>query len=425
MSQDQLPEKKLEVNGDTPVPKRSLFQRIGAIFLIIALLAAGLFTARHLMRTKPKAEKKPPQKMQTLVRVQPVYKEDIQLVIEAMGTVIPARQVDITAEVTGTVASISENLIPGGLVKHNEVLVTLDGRDYEFALTKAKSALQHAEMDLKLEQGHQAVARREWRLLQDVSDSMVQEAEAALALRQPQLAQIEAQVAASQADVDRAHLDLARTRILAPFNAVVIRKDIDLGARVSSQVKIANLVGTDQFWVQLSIERSALKNIAFPNDEDKVGPLLTLQQTSANGSSARPARLLQLLGDLEPNGLMARLLVAVEDPLSLHSPYPPLLLGSFVKATLYGKTLSQVFKLPRASISPENTVLLATETDTLTIRPIIPLWRDRDWIYVSQGLTSGERLIVSPVASPVEGMLLTIAGQTAIAPSPKRSQGHE
>ncbi len=426
MTTHHPPDKKLEVNGDTPVPKRSLFQRLGAIFLIVALLAAGIFTARHLVRTKPKAEKKPPQKMQTLVRVELLQKKDIQLVIEAMGTVIPARQVDITPEVTGTVVSISDHLIPGGLVKQNDVLLSLDGRDYQFALTRSESALKNAEMDLTLERGHQSVAKREWQLLKDVSDHIEQEAEAALALREPQLAKIEAQVAASRADVDQAKLNMDRTRISAPFNAVVITKDIDVGARVSSQLKIANLVGTDRFWVQLSIERSALKNIVLPDNDGTPGSFVTLQEASdKNGSQERPARLLRLLGDLEPNGLMARLLVAVDDPLSLASAHPPLLLGSFVKAALHGKTLSQVFKVPRTSILPGNTVLLATDTNTMTIRKVTPLWRDSDWVYVREGLTDGERLIVSPVASPVEGMPLNIAGQTSIAPSQMRPQEHE
>lgn len=425
MTPDQLQDKKLEANGDTPVPRRSLFQRLGAIFLIVALLAAGIFTARYLVRTKPKAEKKPPQKIQTLVLVELLKKEDIQLVIEALGTVIPARQVDITPEVTGTVVTISDNLIPGGVIKQNDILVTLDGRDYHFALTRSESALKKAEMDLQLERGHQSVAKREWLLLKDVSDSSEQEPETALALREPQLAKIEATIAASRADVAKAKLDLDRTRITAPFNAVVISKDIDVGARVSSQVKIAKLVGTDSFWVQLSLERSALNNIILPDTDGNNGSPITLQDASDKNGSERPAHLLRLLGDLEPNGLMARLLVAVDNPLSQASPYPPLLLGSFVKATLLGKTLPQVFKVPRASLLPGDTVLLATDTNTLTIRTVTPLWRDKDWVYIRKGLTDGERLIVSPVASSVEGMPLNIAGQTSIAPSQKRPKGHE
>ncbi len=405
-------EQKFEVSSDTPVPQRSLFQRIGAILLIIVLLAGGVFIARYLLKTKPEARKKPPRKIQTLVKVKELHQEDIGLVIEAMGTVIPARRLWLNPEVSGTVVSVSESLTPGGLVKKGDVLIELDKRDSEFALIRARNNLKKAEMDLKLEKGNQEVARQAWQMAGEVTGRSPAAARSELALRGPQLAKIEAGVASARAEVGKAELDLARTRINAPFNGIVMSRDVDVGSRVSSQTRIAELVGTDIFWVRLTLKRDALQWIFLPGPDGKGSSEITLGDIpTGDQGQRRPARLLRLLGNLEPNGLMARVLVAVDDPLSLSSSDHPLLLGSFVMATIRGKTLSGVFRVPRISLLPGNRVLLAADGNTLTIREVTPIWKDRDWIYVSKGLSEGERLVVSPVAAPVEGMELRVSGE--------------
>jgi len=406
---DTQPNNHLEVSGDTPVPKRTVGQRLGAVILILVILGVGFLAARYLINTKPMAKKKRPPKIQTLVKVQPLKRSDVRITIEAMGSVTPANQVDLKSQVSGTVVTVNPNLLPGGLVKKGDNLVVVDDRDYRLALATAKAGLDKARMDLKLEEGNQAVARREYELVQKMASSAPSPAHKELALRGPQLAKVRAALDMAEVTLKKAQLDLGRTVLKAPFNSIVLSRNVEIGSLVSSQSTVVRLVGTDRFWVELSLPRNSLRWLETGSFNENEGPTLKLFTETEQYSG----RIIRLLSNLEPNGLQARVLAAVSDPMGLTSEQQPLLLGSFVKAKIDGKQLSSIFKLPRVSLLPGNKVLLASADNSLIIREVKSIWQDRDWVYVTEGLVDGERLIISPVASPVEGMMLNIAGKKA------------
>jgi len=74
-----------------------------------------------------------------------------------------------------------------------------------------------------------------------------------LVAKEPQLEAARAKLAGEKADLRKAKLDLERTRIQAPFNAIVRKKFVDIGSQVSGQEQLAELVGTDSYWIQASI----------------------------------------------------------------------------------------------------------------------------------------------------------------------------
>ena len=59
-----------------------------------------------------------------------------------------------------------------------------------------------------------------------------------------------------------------------------------------------------------------------------------------------------LLGDLDPNGRLARLLISIDDPLNLKANHDqlPLLLGSYVTVNIAGKTMENIMVIPRDAI---------------------------------------------------------------------------
>ncbi len=402
---------KLQVSGDTPVPKRSLSQKLGAVLLILCLLSAGMLVARYILATKPKAKRKRPPKMQTLVDVQPLIRQNVHLIIEALGVVQPAKKVELKPQVSGPVASISPKLIPGGFVQAGETLVVLDKRDYLLALSAARTGVKKAEMDLKLEEGSQAVAKREYQFVKEMTSSVPPFAQMELALRGPQLGKVQAALDMAKIEVEKAQLNLERTQLKAPFNAVVLGKNTDVGALVSSQTRVATLVGTDMFWVELTLPKNSLQWVNVPDADKNASQRLLIYDTSSSKEEGYNGHLVQLLSDVEPNGLQARILAAVDDPIGLKSSKPQLLLGSFVRAEIQGRELKNIFRLPRASFLPGNKVLLVSADNTLIIRQVKSIWQDSQWVYVTEGLSDNEKLITSPVASPIKGMALTVSGR--------------
>ncbi len=399
----------------------------------LGVLGAGLAVAVLLVATRPRPQKVEPEVLPTRVRVEVIEIEDRPVRVSALGTVIAAREVDIRPEVSGRVTWKSDGLVPGGRVKEGETLFRIDPRDYQAALQEARSALAEAQFNLEQERGRQNIARKEFEVLR--SDRELTEDEYALALRKPHLKKFQAALLGAESRVQRAELDVQRTRVTAPFNAFVQSEAVEVGQLVTSQggaESLTRLVGTDEFWIQVSVPVSALDWIhpdvrAEPSD-------VTVRHAPAAGTVVeKPGRVLEVFGDLDPKGRMARLLVAVEDPLDLRRPEPErqrLLLGAYVELTISGRTAERVAVIPRLALREGDSVWVMTTDDTLEIRTVEASWRGLNDVYVRSGLADGDRLIVSRIAAPVPGMALrtgaasdTREPKTARADAPEA--GHE
>ncbi len=74
--------------------------------------------------------------------------------------------------------------------------------------------------------------------------------------------------------------------------------------------------------------------------------------------------------------------------------------------TIDGGELSGVFAIPRKAFRDNGQLWVLTNEDTLDIRTVTPVWRDSDFVYIRDGLASGERVVTGSLASPVNGMKL-------------------
>ena len=317
-------------------------QVLRRIIISLLILLAGVALFRYLIATKPRIDRRPMDKQPPLVRVMPLETGTYTTKITAMGSVIPAREIVLKSPVGGEILSVNENFTPGGLLKQGKQALQIDPRDYELALEQKQRALSDAEYAYKLEQGRQDVARREWELLYGKTGP--EDAESTLALRKPHLAKVKVDLRASEAELEQARLNLARTGIDVPFNALVLNRYVDRGSYVAPQEKLADLVGTDEYWVQVSVPLDRLDRLQVPENGDRQG---SAARIFYQGNRIREGRVLRLLGDLSKQGRMARLLIAVKDPLGLSGDKPPLLIGEYVRVVIEGEELRQVYAVPR------------------------------------------------------------------------------
>lgn len=394
-----------DVPIDLPTPKRSWKQRLAALTVILIILSIGVGIAVALIKTKPTAKKKSPPKMHALVDTIIVSPTSTRVTIEASGRMVPSRQIVLQARVAGTVKSLHPQFVPGGILHQGEVIATLDDTDYRLELTRKQNILQQALADLRLEEGNQTIASQEWELIKRRTNDL-DTSSADLALRKPQLEKVQAAVASAKTDIERVKVDLERTVIKAPFNAVVMTKNVDLGSQVSSQSQLATLVGIDSFWAEVTLPADKLAWFDLPGARHLSSPV----QIVADDFAPRPGKIIKLLPDVEQLGLMAKLLIEVNDPMKTSANQSPLLLGSFVNAKIEGKKLENIFALPRAALKADKSVLLVTAEKTLHIQPVSVLWKNNEQVYIDTGLQSGDQIVVSQVATPLEGMPLIING---------------
>lgn len=387
-----------------PRPARILLGGLKVV-LPLAVAAAALVTYRSMMATAPQATRNPPQRQARLVEVVPAKLFRDRIRINARGVVKPAFDVTLSPQVAGEVIELSEDLVPGGRFSEGDVLLRLDPRDYNYAVQERESEVTRARAGLTLEEGNQDVALREYELLgQELSD-----ADKVLVFRQPQLETARGDLAAAEAMLRDARLDLERTSVVAPFDALVTTEYVDLGSSLSTQSTIARLVGTDTFWVELHIAQADLRWVILPTETTE-GSQVTLRYPGVWAHNEfRTGRVIRLLPELSEKGSMARLLMAVDDPLALkpeNSDLPPLLIGQSLASEVTGKTIDGAIRVAREFVRDGDRIWIMNEAGKLEIRALEILYREKDFFITTSGVEEGERIVATDMATATEGMPL-------------------
>lgn len=361
------------------------------------ILGLGAAAAGTMMALADTVNKTPPPPTPQVVDVLVVAAAANTSRIVATGVVEPSRRVRIMPQVGGRIVSQSDALVPGGRFGAGSSLARIDSRDYEIALRQAESKVRQAELEVQLEAGRGAVAEREWALLGDDRPR----AEATLALREPHGAVAATNLSAAEAARDRSQLDLERTSLRAPFNAMVIDESLEVGQVVAPGQSVATLIGTDTFWVTASVGVDRLGWIQIPSLSGGQGSAVTLEQDLGTGQShARTGRVVGLAGELDPATRTARLLVAIADP--LEGPLP-LLPGAYVEVTIEGTPMADTIRLPRGAVYDGGTVWVVDADLSLERRDVTVSFSDGEAVLVVAGLDDGDQVVTSPLASPLVG----------------------
>lgn len=377
----------------------------------LLVLALGVGLSAVLLATRTEPAKAPRVERGALVETHAAETRTERFTVPAQGVVTPARQVVLQPQVGGRVVEINDALVPGGLVEAGELLFRIEPEDYELAVEQARTRLADAQARLELEQGRRRVAEREWRLFADERDAA---ADASLALREPQLATAEAGVAAAAAQLRQAELNLERTRVTAPFNALILAENVDPGQTLSPQSQAATLAGTDSAWVRAAVPVDQLGALVLPDQEGSGGSSVAIRYDSGARTVVRRGRLLRLLGDLDPAGRLARVLIGVDDPLALETDGLPLLFDSYVDVEIESDRVTEVVALRRGWLHTGDRVYVYGEDGRLDIRRVEIGWRRPDEVMVTDGLAAGELIVTSPLASAVPGMRLRLQDELPV-----------
>lgn len=384
--------------------RRRLSLNIG---LSLAVIVAGVIGATYITKTAPKARRQPPAKIAPLVEVARIQPGIHNVAVQAMGTVVPAKEIVLESRVSGEIVALHPQFTAGGFLEKGSEVLRIDPLDYELAVTLAEARVKDSVSILKVAEEEAAAAIEEWRLLYKNKSENAEIP--ALVAKEPQLEAARARLAAEKADLQKAKLDLARTRIKAPFNAIVRKKFVDIGSQVSGQEQLAELIGTDVYWIQASIPVDRLNWITIPRRSTETGSRARILHRNAYEHSGT---VIKLLGDLEQEGRMARVLIEVKDPLGLSQKEKtplPLLIGEYVRLEISGRQLDDVYRIPRTALRDNSRIWVASSEDTLKIRDVDILWRDSETVLFRDGLQPGDRLIVSELPTPVDGMPVQIA----------------
>lgn len=380
--------------------------RIGLPILVLAISAAvGVI----LIQTAPTAERRPPEASLPVVEVIQVAPQPYAVTLESQGTVAPRTQTSVVAEVSGRVVSMADELRSGGFFEPGELMLRIDPRDYENAVTIARSELAEAHLALQEEKARGEQAKQDWeRLGLDGQPDQ-------LALRRPQLDSARARVAAAEARLEQAKIDLGRTRIEAPYAGRVLEKSVDVGQYVTPGTVLARIYAVDYVEIRLPLSNNQLRHVDLPEsyrDTDNPPAPIPARISAQIGGETHvwQARVVRTEGDIDTDTRQWFVVAQVDDPYVRRDGRPPLKVGQFVSAEIEGRQLTDAYVLPRAALRPGGEVVAITPDRLVDRRPVEVLWETRNEVVV-RGLQPGDEIVVSAATFAVDGTRVRVAGE--------------
>lgn len=375
---------------------------LGRTIIVLIILGGAGTVAAYLIMNPAKTEKKGDVKTSAIsVRTQAVSLGDYAVEIEVLGQVSPARETILKAQVGGEVIAVSDEFLPGGFFEKDAEILKIDPADYALNVRMQRAMVEQMEAALKLEQGQQATAKEELKILRQSTGKTLRSTD--LALRKPQLAQAQADLDSAKAQLDQAELNLKRATITAPYNALLTERNTDLGNVISTQDQLATLVSTDAYWVEIDVPVSDMRWLEIPGTLAKI--------KLDHGRGMRDGAILKMTGTLNTQSRLASMIVSVANPLS----GTPMVLGDFVKVVLVGKTLKNSARISQSLIHGGNQVWLKRD-DKLVIQDVTVAHKDREFAYITTGLQGGDQIITSNIVTPIDGMDLQPLDKKAPAP---------
>ena len=402
----------------------------------IAIIFIAIAVSYLLYLSKPEPVQQVQEKMRLLIDAVEVQSETRQITIHSQGTVTPSTETSLSSAVQGRIIEVADHFVAGGFVQQGDLLLRIDDLTYRTAVARAQASVAAANTRLVEERGRADVAYQDW--LRYKKEGKRSAEAKSLALREPQIAEASANLHAAKADLTKAEEDLARTNVIAPYDGLVRQRNVDVGQHVSVGTVLGICFATDEIEVRLPVAEHKLALLALPAPGKKAmqGAMqgtaqatrqATTQSTLQEKTQVTPIQLTVSLNKTEHHWLanltrvesviddrsrMLYLVATVNDPYQLKTQLtdkPPLRVGTFVNASISGKSLDNIVRIPHDVLQTDSTVWLIDSNDNLQRRAVNIIANDNKYAYVDSGLTSGDKIAVGYIDSGNIGSQVSIA----------------
>ena len=275
--------------------------------------------------------------------------------VSAYGAVIPHYELTVTAKVSGYVTELSPVFEAGAVVGSGQTLLQLEDSDYRSALFDAQESLAAARLTLLEEQRQAVVAQAEWD-----SAGLEGEPDSELLLRQPYVDAAAASLDRAEAAVVSAQTDLDHTRIVAPFDAIVVQRMVAPGSYVQAGTSIATLYSSDRVEVTLALSAQDWRKL--PPVEQLAGGRWAVQLRDIESGNEWTGYVARVEQHLDSSTRQRALTVAVDQPLQQATPLLP---GTFVDARIPGREVEGLWQLPNSALSQKGEIWYVSQAGTL------------------------------------------------------------
>jgi RND family efflux transporter MFP subunit len=357
---------------------------------------------------KPDTPKAPQPEAAIAVKTIIANQAQLEMRVESQGVVVPRTRTSLISEVSGAVLELSDAFVVGGTFETGDMLLKVDPTDYEVALQRAQARLISARAQMELEKARSSQAEKEW----EITGRPKSEAPPLL-LRQPYLLEAEANLLQAKAELRQAKIKLQKTVIRAPYAGMVSKKLADVGQFIGTGTAIGETFAIDFVEVRLPLTERDLTMMDGLSAAGKLAEKTVVLSGTVDGQAATwTAEVARSEGVVDELNRSQYIVARVADPYGLAattaSARVPLRVGTFVKASIEGKVLNNVFKIPRGSLLEGARVGLVDSNSLLRIIPVEVASADDNSYYISAGLKNGDQVVASALGTPIEGLKLRV-----------------
>lgn len=387
----------------------------------LVVIVGGLGVLAVMMATAPKPEEKADAPHPPAIQFAVAHARPTTISISVQGEARPRNEATLAAQVAGRVVWVSPAFVAGGSFREGDVLARIDAADYQLAVVRARAQVAQAEEALTREEAEGELARQDWQALGRGDPPP-------LAVREPQLAQARAQLAAAQAALRSAELDLNRASIRAPFTGRVRERRANVGDYVGPGVPVAVAFATDTMELRVPLTDADLASmripVGFTATAANPGPVAHVSSVTGGRIREWQGRLVRTEASVDARTRLVYGVVEVRDPFNA-SNAAPLAPGMFVTARLEGSSRETLVAAPRSALKRNEYVYVVRPDNTIDVRQVRPAQTTADEVLFREGVADGERVVVSVLTSPRQGMAVTPidrAGESTAAPAPAASE---
>lgn len=375
--------------------------------LPIIILMCGVGIAWALITIQSKSERPEPPETVPPVTVLRAIPQTVTLNVHTQGIITPRTEIDLVPEVAGRITRLHPAFVTGETFNKGDVLIAIDPRDYDLAITSAEAQVAEARHRLALEEAESVQARHEWETLGS------RHTPTPLMLREPQLAEARAKLKAANASLAQAQLQRSRCDWRAPFTGKIRSKTIGLGQYMQPGSAIARLYATDTAEVRLPLAMDQLNYLALPQypdtgkhkpagDDNR--PRVYLTAPFSGTQQLWQGRIIRIDSAVDETTGLFHAIAEIHYPQNNHDNQYQLLPGLFVNAEIEGRKLENIFRLPREAVTASRQVLLIDQDERIRIQPVSILRIETDHVLINGGLNTNDLVASTAITAFSDGL---------------------
>ena len=342
------------------------------------------------------------------VTVVTAERKNVPVYVTAQGTVTAYNTVTVSPQVGGELLSV--NFREGQAVKKGELLAQIDPRTFQAQYDQAAASKRQNQALLATAQSNfERSNSPEYRQFVAQTD---------LTTLRNQVAQYQAAVAASQASMDQAKVQLDYTRITSPINGVAGIRAVDPGNVVSAGTQIVTVTQLQPVYVMFNLPEQQLDAVRTAQQE---GPLQTSTLDREGGAVVNADGKLQVV-DNQISSSSGTFRLRAEFPNAQSALWP----GQFVNVRMQLNELPDAVVVPAEAVqrsSSSDFVYLIKPDSTVTLRDVVQGGQvDDSHVVISKGLQAGDKVVTEGQFRLKEGSKVTQLAPGQAPPEPTEEQ---